>query len=79
MPSRAKPSICRPPPGAGVDLSSPWVAILEQRKLHDLAIRGAISASFSTSLSAFLVTNNPLTRRLFLFLKPFDAQNRIYK
>ena len=36
-------------------------------------------ASSSTSLSAFLNTNNPSTPPLFLFLKPFDTQDRIYK
>ena len=43
MPSCAKPSICRPRSlGAGADPSSPGSLLSKRRKLHDLAIRGAI-------------------------------------
>src|SRR5215831_4481685 len=80
MPSCAKPSICRPQsPGAGADLSSPGSLSLSNVNSMIWPFAVLSCASFSTSLLAFLVTNNPLTPRLFLSLKPFDPQDRIYK
>src|SRR5262249_22177272 len=77
---KALPSICRPQwPGAGVGVSSPGSLSLSSANSMPWPFAALSCASFSTSLSAFLVTNNPLTPRLFLFLKPFDTQDRIYK
>src|SRR5215469_7577469 len=66
-------------PRAGVDLSSPGSLSLSSANSMTWPFAALSCASFSTSLSAFLVTNNPLTPRLFLFLKPFGPQDRIYK
>src|SRR6516162_10376022 len=80
FPKSAKPSICPPQsPGAGAQLSSPGSLSLRGANSMTWPFAAPSCASSSTSLSAFLNTNNPSTPPLFLFLKPFDTQDRIYK
>ena len=55
----------------------PWVAILEQRKLHDLAIRGAIMRKLLHI--AFGVLSHQQSFNPALVFIPIDPQDRIYK